>query len=68
MSTWEMDLSADNNSTKIFIATCTPKSWCYVHVVLLYALTVYVKNVSVICVYISLVFNLIIFNTIVYSV
>ena len=49
MSTKETDLYADNNLTKIFIAICTPKRWCYVYVILVYVPTVYVKNVSTIC-------------------
>ena len=57
MSTKETDLYADNNLTKIFIAICTPKRSCYVYVILVYVLTVYVKNVSIICLYTYLLFK-----------
>ena len=71
MSTKETDLYADNNLTKIFIAICTPKRWCYVYVILVYVPTVYVKNVSIICLFIYIYVScliLIICNTIIYSV
>ena len=69
MSTKETDLYADNNLTKTFIAICTPKRWCYVYVILVYVLTVYLKNVSIIWLYIdNSCFILIICNTLIYSV
>ena len=40
------DLYRDNNFTKIFIPTCTPKKRCYRHIIIIYVLTVYVKIVS----------------------
>ena len=57
MSPKEIDLYADDNLTKTLIAICTPKKWCYVYVILVYILTVYVKNVSIICLYTFLLFN-----------
>ena len=51
------DLYADDNLTKIFIAICTPKRWCYVYVILVDVLTVYVKNVSTRRLYTSLLFS-----------
>ena len=69
MLTKKMDLYADNKLAKTFIAICTPKRLCYVYVILVYVLTVYVKNVSLICVYIdNSCLILIICNTIIYSV
>ena len=57
MSTKERDLYTDNNFTKAFIATCTPKKWCYGYIILIYVITVCVKNVSITCWYISLLLN-----------
>ena len=57
MSTKETDLYADNNLTKTFIAIYTPKRWCYFYVILEYQLTVYVKNVSIVCQCILLLLN-----------
>ena len=65
----ETDLYGDNNLTKTFIAICTHKKWCYVYVILVYALTVSVKNVYMICLYIDIsCLILIVWNTIIYSV
>ena len=55
--TKKTDLYADDNLTKTFIAICTPNRWCYVYVIIVYVLTVYVKNVSTIRLYISLWFS-----------
>ena len=69
MSIKETGLYADNNLTKTVIAICTHKKWCYVYVILVYVLTVSVKNVYVICLYIDIsCLILIICNTIIYSV
>ena len=69
MSAKEADLYADNNLSKTFIAICTPKRWCYVYVIVVYVLTVSVKNVSIICLYSDIsCLILIISNTIIYSV
>ena len=65
----QTDLYADNNLSKTFIAICTPKRWCYVYVIVVYVLTVSVKNVSIICLYLDISgLILIISNTIIYSV
>ena len=69
MSAKETDLYAEYNLTKVFIAICTPKRWCYVYVILVYLLTVSGKNELVICLYIDISgLMLIISNTIIYSV
>ena len=47
----------DNGFTKTFITPCTPKSWYYGFTAVVYVLTVYAKNVSLICRYVSLLLN-----------
>ena len=62
MSTKDRILCADINLVKTFIATCTPKNWCYDFIIVLYVhrikcQTIFIKTVSIyiyiyICVYI----------------
>ena len=69
MSAKETDLYEEYNLTKVFIAICRPKRWCYIYVILVYLLTVSGKNELVICLYIDISgLMLIISNTIIYSV
>ena len=49
--------SADNSFAKAFITPCKSKRWCYGYIILALILTIYVKNVPVICRYISLLLN-----------
>ena len=52
-----MHVRADNGFTKTFITPCTPKRWCYGFTAVVDVLTVYAKNVSLICRYVSLLLN-----------
>ena len=51
MSTQEWILYTDINSAKTFIATCTPKKWCYCYIIVLYVhhtiCQVYIYNISI---------------------
>ena len=57
ISQWDLYREGESNFTKTIIATCAPKRWCYVYVIIVYVLTVYVKSLSIICPCISLLLN-----------
>ena len=57
MLTSERDLYTDNHFTKTLIVTYTPKKKCYGYIIVVSVLTVYMKNVSIICQCIFLLFN-----------
>ena len=50
-------LYTDNQFTKTCIATCTPKKRWYAYTIVVYLLTLYVENVSIIYSYRSLLFH-----------
>ena len=55
--TQEQILYEDNGFPKTFSTPCIPKRWCYGFTAVVDVVTVYVKNVSLICRYISLWLN-----------
>ena len=65
MSRQEQILKSDNSFAKIFIAPYTPKRCCYGYITVVYALRVYVRNVSIIGRYLFSVFK--IYITVYYS-
>ena len=59
ISQWDLYKEGQSNFTKTIIATCAPKRWCYVYVIIVYVLIVYEKSLSIIshCISLSLSFN-----------